>query len=40
LTALQEYKIESGEPSGKLKIGGVPELPEMESAKATEKESN
>jgi len=38
LTTLQDYRIESGEPSGELKITEVPELPEKEAAKAGENE--
>ena len=34
----QETGTESGEPPGELKITEVPELPEKERAKATEKE--
>jgi hypothetical protein len=36
LTTLQDYRIESGEPSGELKITEVPGLPENETAQATE----
>jgi len=38
LTTLQDYRTESGGPSGELKITEVPELPEKETAKAEEKE--
>jgi hypothetical protein len=38
LTTLQDYRIESGEPSGELKITEVPELPETKKAQATETE--
>jgi hypothetical protein len=36
LTALRDHKIESGKPSGALKIKGVPELPESEITKVPE----
>jgi hypothetical protein len=38
LTTLQDYRIESGKPSGELKIKEVPELPEKEMAQAMENE--
>jgi hypothetical protein len=38
LTTLQDYRIESGKPSGELKITEVPELPETKKAKAQENE--
>jgi len=40
LTTSQDYRIESGEPSGELKIKEVPGLPENETAQATENDGS
>jgi hypothetical protein len=40
LTTLQDYRIESGEPSGELKITEVPGLPENETAQAAENDGS
>jgi hypothetical protein len=37
IDTLQDYRIESGEPSGELKITEVPELPETKAAKVAGK---